>query len=58
MAGCRKLKNGKWELCVSLGFDIKGRRVRRCKNVEAKNKTEAELMLAEFIVQCKKRELW
>lgn len=55
MAGSyRKLKNGKWELCVSLGFDIRGKRIRKFKNVEAKNKSEVEVMLAEFVTECTK----
>jgi integrase len=55
MAGSyRKLKNGKWELCVNLGTDLKGKRIRKTKNVVAKNKTEVEKLLAEFVTKCSK----
>jgi hypothetical protein len=54
MAGTyRQLKNGKWELCVSLGFDIKGKRIRNYKVVEAKKKKDVEKLLAEFIIESK-----
>jgi hypothetical protein len=57
MAGSyRKLNNGKLELCVSLGFDIKGKRIRKFKNVKAKNIKEVELLLAEFVTNVSKNK--
>lgn len=49
---CRQLKNGKWELAVSLGTDLKGKRIRKYKYVEASGKREAEKLLAEFVAEC------
>lgn len=54
--GLRKLKNGKWELSFSTGFDIKGKRIRKYKNVEAKDKNEAGRLLAEFVTEVSKKD--
>lgn len=53
MAGTyRQLKNGKWELAVSLGKDLRGKRIRKYKYVEASGKREAEKLLAKFVAEC------
>jgi integrase len=53
MAGnYRQLKNGKWELCVSLGFGLDGKRKREYKYIEASGPREVEKMLAEFVAEC------
>lgn len=50
MAGTyRKLKNGKWEICVSLGFELDGKRIRKYKHVEAAGTREVEKLLADMI---------
>ncbi|MEN8907839.1 MAG: site-specific integrase [Clostridiales bacterium] len=53
MAGSyRKLKNGKWELCVSLGFDsLTGKRIRKFKTIEATGKRAVEKILADFVLE-------
>ncbi|UAT31461.1 site-specific integrase [Bacillus badius] len=40
-----------WRLTVSMGFDQNGERIRRRKTVKAKNKTEANKLLAAFITE-------
>jgi len=52
MAGYkRKLKNGKWELTISIGQSQNGKRLRKYKTVTAKNEYDAEKKLAEFLVE-------
>jgi len=53
MAGTyRKLKNGKWELCISLGADIMGKRIRKYKYVDASSVREVKKLLAIFFSEC------
>lgn len=53
MAGTyRQLKNGKWELCCSLGFGIDGKRKREYRYIEASGPREVEKALAEFVTEC------
>jgi len=49
-----KTGKNKWKLCVSLGYDITGKRVRKYKKVTAEKKKDAEKLLAEFITECEK----
>lgn len=46
-------KRGKesWLLSYHVGYDSKGKRIRKTRTVQAKNKTEAEKLLAKFIVE-------
>ncbi len=50
----RQLPNGKWELGVSLGTSLSGKRIRKYKYVEAAGPREAEKLLAEFITESKR----
>jgi integrase len=53
MAGTkRKLKNGKYELCVSNGTKLDGKRDRKYKYVEASGDREADKLLAAFVAEC------
>ena len=45
------LGNNKWELRVSLGYDTKGKQIRRTKNISARSKAAAQKELAKFYVQ-------
>jgi len=57
MKGCvEKRGEGKWRLVVSDGFSSDGRRLFHKKTVTAKNKTEAETLLALFIAEITKNE--
>ena len=44
-------KRGKesWLLSYHVGYDSKGKRIRKTRTVQAKNKTESEKLLAKFI---------
>lgn len=46
-------KRGKesWLLVYPMGYDANGKRIRKTKTVKAKNKTEAEKLLAAFITE-------
>ncbi len=52
MAGTkRQLYNGTWELCVSLGSDLKGERIREYAYTEEPcSEKEADIQLAELVV--------
>ncbi|MEN8904578.1 MAG: site-specific integrase [Clostridiales bacterium] len=55
MAGTyRKISNKKWELCINIGYDLNGKRIRKYKYIEAKGKREVEELLAEFVSECRK----
>lgn len=57
MAGnYRKLDNGKWELSMSLGTDIRGKRIRKYKYVDGSGPREIEKLLAEFVAECTKAD--
>jgi integrase len=49
----RQLANGKWELCVSNGKALDGKRIREYKCVDASGPREAEVLLAEFVTEVK-----
>jgi hypothetical protein len=52
MAGSKRLlDNGKWELCASAGSNIRGKRIRKYKYVEASGPREADNLLAEFVAE-------
>jgi integrase len=53
MAGTYRQKGDGWELCVSMGTDIKGKRIRKYKYVKADKIKEVEALLAEFVSECK-----
>jgi integrase len=46
-----KRGNDSWRLTVSMGYDQNGKRIKKQKTVKAKNKTEANKRLAEFITE-------
>lgn len=45
------LGNNKWELRVSLGYDMNGRQIRRTKRINARSKQAASKELAKFYVE-------
>jgi len=47
----RERGNGKWELTVALGVDASGKQIRKYRTVKAKDKREAERLLARFVVE-------
>lgn len=49
------LGNNKWELRVSLGYDTKGKQVRKTKRISARSKTAAQKELAKFYVEVTNR---
>lgn len=52
MAGSkRQLKDGKWELCVSLGYDGMGKQIRKYKTIAARSERAAERELARFFAE-------
>jgi integrase len=54
MAGRGSVENrgkGSWRLTVSMGFDQDGKRIKKQKTIKAKNKTEANKRLAEFLTE-------
>lgn len=52
MAGSkRQLKNGKWELCISLGYDGMGKQIRKYKTIAARSERAAERELARFFAE-------
>jgi len=56
MAGTKRLlDNGTWELCVSHGSDLRGKRKRKYKYVSASGPREADILLAEFVAECNRR---
>lgn len=53
IGSCYKRKRDKWELCVSLGFDEKGKRIRKYRQVYAMNENEARDALKVFVSENK-----
>ncbi|MEI1420927.1 site-specific integrase [Bacillus cabrialesii] len=51
MAYVEKRGKDSFRLVVPVGFDSKGKRIRKTKTVKCKNKTEAEKELAKFVVE-------
>ncbi|GAB6926046.1 tyrosine-type recombinase/integrase [Paenibacillus sp. JCM 10914] len=56
MASARKRGKESYLLTVELGYDSLGKRIKRTKTVKAKNKKEADLELAKFIVEVESGE--
>lgn len=54
MKGSMQKRGNKWFLTVSLGFDTKGKRIRKTKTIEAKDEKEAAVKLNEFIQELEK----
>lgn len=48
--------NGSYLLVYHIGYDEKGKRIRKTRTVKAKNKTEANKMLAAFVTEIDKGE--
>lgn len=57
MAFYRKLKNGKYKIEVHLGYDAKGKRIRRYKTVEASGVRELNRLMNEFELEARKERL-
>lgn len=51
MTSCKVLKIGKFRLLVELGYDAKGKRIRRTKTVEATGPRQAAKLLAAYEVE-------
>lgn len=49
--GKREISPGKWELCISHGYDIRGRQIRRYKTVTVRTEAAADKELARFYVE-------
>jgi len=43
--------NGSYLLVYHIGYDANGKRIRKTRTVKAKNKTEAEKLLAAFVTE-------
>jgi integrase len=55
MAGTyRKISDAKWELCINIGYDINGKRIRKYKYISANGVREVEKALAEFVSENEK----
>ena len=53
----RKLKNGSWQLCVDIGYDdVKSKRIRKYKNVQASGPREARELLKKFMNEFRKNK--
>ena len=48
MASITEIKKGKFKLTVEFGYDEEGKRLKKCKTVLCKNKTEAKKELAKL----------
>ncbi|QCT03326.1 integrase [Paenibacillus algicola] len=56
MASVYKRGKDSYLLTVELGYDSLGKRIKRTRTVKAKNKKEAELQLAKFVVEVESGE--